>query len=41
MGVWQFVAVERFAENDISFAVLPNLMDQDFKDIGVSLRVAS
>jgi hypothetical protein len=28
---------ERFAENDISFSVLPDLTDQDLKDIGVSL----
>jgi class 3 adenylate cyclase len=28
---------QRFAENDISFCVLPDLTDQDLKDIGVSL----
>jgi class 3 adenylate cyclase len=28
---------QRFAENDISFSVLPDLTDQDLKDIGVSL----
>jgi class 3 adenylate cyclase/tetratricopeptide (TPR) repeat protein len=28
---------QRFAENDISFSVLPVLTDQDLKDIGVSL----
>ena len=28
---------QRFAENDISFAVLPDLTDQDLKEIGVSL----
>jgi hypothetical protein len=28
---------QRFAENDISFSVLPDLTDQDLKEIGVSL----
>ena len=28
---------QRFAENDIDIAVLPDLTDQDLKDIGVSL----
>ena len=28
---------QRFAENDISFAVLPDLTDQNLKEIGVSL----
>ena len=28
---------ERFAENRIDFAVLPDLTDQDLKDIGVVL----
>ena len=28
---------QRFAENDISFAVLPDLTDQHLKEIGVSL----
>jgi len=28
---------QRFAENDISFGVLPDLTDQDLKDLGVSL----
>jgi SAM domain (Sterile alpha motif) len=28
---------QRFAENDISFSVLPDLTDQDLKDIGVLL----
>src|SRR5271156_4943453 len=27
----------RFVENDISFGVLPDLTDQDLKDLGVSL----
>jgi class 3 adenylate cyclase len=35
LGLGQYA--ERFAENDISFAVLPDLTDQDLKDIGVSL----
>jgi hypothetical protein len=30
---------QRFAENDISFAVLPDLTDQHLKGIGVSLRL--
>jgi class 3 adenylate cyclase/predicted ATPase len=29
--------VQRFAENDISYSVLPDLTDEDLKDIGVSL----
>src|SRR6516225_3895203 len=28
---------QRFAENDISFSILPDLTDQDLKEIGVSL----
>ena len=28
---------QRFAENDIRFSVLPDLTDQDLKEIGVSL----
>jgi SAM domain (Sterile alpha motif) len=28
---------ERFAENHIDFAVLPDLTDQDLKDLGVVL----
>jgi class 3 adenylate cyclase/predicted ATPase len=28
---------QRFAENDIGFSILPDLTDQDLKDIGVSL----
>ena len=28
---------ERFAENDIDFSVLPDLTDQDLKELGVSL----
>jgi hypothetical protein len=35
LGLGQYA--ERFAENDISFSVLPDLTDQDLKDIGVSL----
>ena len=35
LGLGQYA--HRFAENDISFSVLPDLTDQDLKDIGVSL----
>ena len=35
LGLVQYA--QRFAENDISFSVLPDLTDQDLKDIGVSL----
>ena len=35
IGLGQYA--QRFAENDISFSVLPDLTDQDLKDIGVSL----
>jgi hypothetical protein len=35
LGLGQYA--QRFAENDISYAVLPDLTDQDLKDIGVSL----
>jgi hypothetical protein len=35
LGLGQYA--QRFAENDISFSVLPDLPDQDLKDIGVSL----
>jgi SAM domain (Sterile alpha motif) len=35
LGLGQYA--QRFAENDISFSVLPDLADQDLKDIGVSL----
>ena len=35
LGLGQYA--QRFAENDISFAVLPDLTDQDLKHIGVSL----
>ena len=35
LGLGQYA--QRFAENDISFAVLPDLTDQDLKEIGVSL----
>ena len=34
LGLGQYA--ERFAENDISFAVLPDLTDQHLKEIGVS-----
>jgi class 3 adenylate cyclase len=35
LGLGQYA--QCFAENDISFSVLPDLTDQDFKEIGVSL----
>jgi SAM domain (Sterile alpha motif) len=35
LGLAQYA--QRFAENDISFSVLPDLTDQHFKEIGVSL----
>jgi class 3 adenylate cyclase len=35
LGLGQYA--QRFAENDISFSVLPDLTDQDLKDIGLSL----
>jgi hypothetical protein len=35
LGLGQYA--QRFAENDISFSVLPDLTDQDLTDIGVSL----
>jgi hypothetical protein len=35
LGLGQYAP--RFAENDISFSVLPDLTDQDLKEIGVSL----
>jgi len=35
LGLGQYA--QRFAENDISFSVLPDLTDQDLKGIGVSL----
>src|SRR6478609_2170213 len=35
IGLGQYA--QRFAENDISFSVLPDLTDQDLKEIGVSL----
>jgi class 3 adenylate cyclase len=35
LGLGQYA--QRFAENDISFPVLPDLTDQDLKEIGVSL----
>jgi len=35
LGLVQYA--HRFAENDISFSVLPDLTDQDLKEIGVSL----
>ena len=34
LGLGQYA--QRFAENDISFAVLPDLTDQDLKELGVS-----
>jgi class 3 adenylate cyclase len=35
LGLGQYA--QRFVENDISFSVLPDLTDQDLKEIGVSL----
>jgi hypothetical protein len=35
LGLGQYA--QRFAESDISFSVLPDLTDQDLKEIGVSL----
>ena len=35
LGLGQYA--QHFAENDISFSVLPDLTDQDLKEIGVSL----
>ena len=35
LGLGQYA--QRFAENDISFAILPDLTDQHLKEIGVSL----
>ena len=35
LGLGQYA--QRFADNDISFSILPDLTDQDLKDIGVSL----
>ena len=35
LGLGQYA--QRFVENDISFAILPDLTDQDLKEIGVSL----
>ena len=33
-GLGQYA--QRFAENDINFAILPDLTDQDWKELGVS-----
>ena len=35
LGLGQYA--QRFAENDISFSVLPDLTDEDLKEIGLSL----
>jgi class 3 adenylate cyclase len=35
LGLGQYA--QRFAENDISFSVLPDLTDQDLREIGISL----
>jgi SAM domain (Sterile alpha motif) len=35
LGLGQYA--QRFAENDISFSVLPDLTDQHLKEIGMSL----
>ena len=34
LGLGQYA--QRFAENDINFAILPHLTDQDLKEIGVA-----
>ena len=34
LGLGQYA--QRFAENDISFAVLPDLTDQDLKELGMA-----
>ena len=34
LGLGQYA--QRFAENDINFAILPDLTDQDFKELGVA-----
>jgi hypothetical protein len=34
LGLGQYA--QRFADNDISFAVLPDLTDQDLKELGVA-----
>ena len=34
LGLWQYAP--RFAENDINFAILSDLTDQDLKELGVS-----
>jgi hypothetical protein len=34
LGLGQYA--QRFAENDISFALLPHLTDQDLKELGVA-----
>ena len=35
LGLGQYA--QRFAENDISFSILPDLTDQDLKEMGISL----
>ena len=37
LGLGQYA--QRFTENDISFSILPDLTDQDLKEIGVSLGI--
>ena len=34
LGLGQYA--QRFAENDISFSILPDLTDQDLKELGVT-----
>jgi hypothetical protein len=34
LGLGQYA--QRFAENDINFAILPHLTDQDLKELGVA-----
>jgi hypothetical protein len=39
LGLGQYA--QRFAENDVSFSVLPDLTDQDLKDIGSRSVIAA
>ena len=34
LGLGQYA--QRFAKNDITFAILPHLTDQDFKELGIA-----
>ena len=39
LGLRQYA--QRFAENDISFGILPHLTDQDLKELGVAFAWSS